>query len=59
MTNKKKVSANVEVQDDGGFRIELSTGMMHKQHKVSESVDGCVKKVSEFLRSELTGSGVS
>lgn len=52
----KSLSVKVEVADDGGFRIDLSTGMLHKQSKVAESVDSLVAKVSEFLRKELGGT---
>ena len=55
MTDKKKVSVNVAVADDGGFQIELCSGFLHKQRKVAESVDGLVAKVSAFLREELGG----
>jgi hypothetical protein len=51
----KKLSICVEVQDDGGFKIECATGMFGKKHMVAETVDTCIKKVSEFLRKELAG----
>lgn len=50
---KKKLSINVAVQDDGGFQIECSTGLLKKEHKVAETVESCVSKISEFLRKEL------
>jgi hypothetical protein len=56
LADKKKLSITVEVQDDGGFKIELATGMLHKQHMVAETVESCVKKASDFLRTELAGS---
>jgi hypothetical protein len=51
----KKLSISVEVQDDGGFKIDLSSGRFHGQHKVAETVDSLVLKVTEFLRTELKG----
>lgn len=53
MADKKKVSVNVAVQDDGGFQIEYCTGLLKKQHNVAETIDSCVEKVTEFLRKEL------
>lgn len=51
----KKLSISVEVQDDGGFKIDLSSGHFHGQHNVAESFDSLVRKVTDFLRSELKG----
>ena len=53
MNNKKKVSINVEVADDGGFQIILCSGFLHKQHKVAETIESLVEKVSAFLKEEL------
>ena len=53
LTGKKKVSINVEVADDGGFQIELSSGFLHKQRKIAETVDSLLAKVSTFLKEEL------
>jgi uncharacterized protein YlzI (FlbEa/FlbD family) len=54
MVEKKKLSVSVEVQDDGCFKIELSSGFLSKKHMVAESVDSLIQKVTIFLKTELS-----
>jgi uncharacterized protein YlzI (FlbEa/FlbD family) len=56
MVEKKKLSVSVEVQDDGCFTIDLSTGFLGKKHMVAESLDSLVQKVTSFLKTELSRS---
>jgi hypothetical protein len=56
---RKKISINIEVQDDGGYKLDMSSGFMNGQHNVAETVDSLIIKMTKYVKKELGGSPVS